>query len=208
MAAPTANEIRASFLTDYGISVSVLSDTWIEDERDYIVIPFVERITGMKFTGEENITEYLSGTGEGLLMLSRKNVTELVSLAYVAGGDIDSSIGLGGVQLLNGGIIKAVSNITEGGTTTLFRRGNRNIKVVYKVGESDYPNEIKRAISYLVAESALGYVGAATGGGSINVQGFGRNFGERGKFQDARNDYKRRAMFILNSYKTHVVGSV
>lgn len=196
------------FLEGYGITNITLSPTWLQKRLDGFIIPYVERITGMAFDGEENITEYLSGSGEGILMLSRKNATSLVSIAYVQGGDVVSEIGLGGVQLIEGGIIKAVSNVYEGGTSTIFRRGNRNVKIIYKVGESDYPSDVKEAMLYLAAEQALGFIGARTGGGSISVQGFSRTFGERGKWQDIRNDLKRQAMFLLNKYKTHVVGSI
>ena len=186
------------FLEGYGITNIQLSPTWLQNRLNNFIIPFVQRITGMSFSGEENITEYLS----------KKNATTLVSIAYVQGGDILSEIGLGGVQLVEGGIIKAVSNIYEGGTSTIFRRGNRNVKVIYTCGESDYPSDVKEAILYLAAEQALGFIGARTGGGSISVQGFGRTFGERGKWQDIRNDLKRQAMFLLKSYMTGVVGGV
>ena len=207
MAAPTGSEIKA-FLNGYDITDLVIPDAWLNGRMNGIIIPFVRKVTGMSFSGEESITEHLSGTGEGILMLSRKNVTSLVSLEYVQGGDVTSNIGLGGVKLLEGGIIKAVSNVNEGGTSTVFRRGNRNVKVVYKCGLSDYPDEVKEAMLYLASEQLLGFLGAQTGGGSITVQGFSRNFGERGKWQDIRNDLKRQAMFILKSYMTGVVGSI
>lgn len=207
MAAPTGAEIK-TFLEGYGITDSILTDSWLESRMAGFVIPFIERVTGMSFDGSENVTEYLSGSGEGILMLSKKNATALVSIAYVQGGDIESEIGLGGVELIEGGIIKAVSNVNEGGTSTIFRRGNRNVKVVYTVGESDYPADVKEAMLYLAAEQALGFIGARTGGGSLNVQGFGRNFGQRGKWQDIRNDLKRQAMALLKKYMTGVVGSV
>jgi len=207
MAVPTPTEIR-TFLEGYGITDSILSDEWLTARMTGLVIPYIERITGMSFDGEENITEYLSGSGEGILMLPNRNVTSLVSIEYVSGNDALSEIGLGGVVLAEGGIIKATSNVNEGGTSTIFRRGNRNVKVVYKAGEADYPAKVKEAMMYLSAEQALGFIGARTGGGSLSVQGFSRSFGERGKWQDIRNDLKRQAMFILKSYMTGVVGSI
>jgi hypothetical protein len=196
------------FLEGYGITNTQLSPTWIQNRLNNFVIPYIERLTGMSFDGSENVTEYLSGSGEGILMLSKKNATALVSLEYVSGNDVLSEIGLGGVVLIEGGIVKAVSNVNEEGTSTIFRRGNRNVKVVYTVGEDDYPVDVKEAIIYLASEQALGFIGARTGGGSINVQGFGRNFGQRGKWQDIRNDLKRQAMVLLKPYMTGVVGSI
>lgn len=206
MSAPTATEVR-EFLEGYGITESKLSDDWITNRINYNIIPFIQRVTGMSFEGEETIIEYHSGRGESTLLLNNRNAKELVSLSYVTGGDEGSDIGLGGVILITGeGIVKAVNNVNEGGSSTTFRKGDKNIKVSYTLGESDYPNDIKEAITYLTAEFLLGIIGARTGGGSLTVQGFGRNYGQRGKYQDIRNDLKRQAMTILKTYTSSVVG--
>lgn len=205
MAWPTANEIR-EFLKGYSISSNTISDLWITSRLNNMVIPFIEQVAKMSFTAETEYTEYISGTGASTIMLSRKPVNSIVSAAYVAGNDIDASIGLSGLQLLaNEGIIKVVQVITEGGYNTKWRKGDKNIKIVYKAGYDSVPSTIKEAAIYLSSEQILGYIGARTGGGSISVQGFSRSFGNRGRYQDIRNDLNRQAMFLLRKYKTGVV---
>lgn len=208
MSIPTATEIR-TYLEGYNITISFLTDAWIEARRDNFIVPFVERIINRKVDSEESVTEYVSGNGKSILFLSAKNINSLVSIEYVTGSDdtVDSNIGLGSVRLIpESGILKSITNITEGGYNTLFSKGEKNIKIVYKVGSNSGDNELKEAITYLCAEQMLGFVGARTGGGSLTVQGFTRNFGDRGKYQDIRNDSKRQAMFILKKYTTSVVG--
>lgn len=207
MAAPTTEEIRA-LLEGYNITESVLSNTWIEKRRDNNVVPFVKRLTGLSFSGVTEKEEFLSGTNTHTLMLSSSNASELVRVEYVQGGDIGSEIGLGGLVLIEGGIIRIVSNVYQGNVTSLFRKGKRNIKVTYKVGFADYPEDIKEAIKCLCSEQILGFVGARTGGGSLSVESYSRNYGSRGKYQDVRNDFKRTAMSLLQPYMTHVVGSI
>ena len=206
MSIPTAIEIR-TFLDGYKVTSTIVPDLWIESRRDNFIIPIIERIIKRSVDGITTKTEYVSGNGKSLLFLSTRNIVELVSIEYVTGSqDIDQNISVASVRLLeNEGIIKAVSNITEGGYSTLFMKGSKNIKVVYKVGGT-ITDDLKEAIIYLCSEQILGYIGARTGGGSITVQGFSRNFGDRGRYQDLRNDLKRQAMAILNRYKTSIVG--
>lgn len=210
MAIPTASDVR-TYLEGYCIDETILSNTWIDNRMNKSVVPFVERIIKRKVEGVEEVTEYLSGNGASILILSRKDVNSLVSIEYVTGSDdtVDSFIGLAGVRLIGDqGIIKSISNITEGGYGTIFARGKRNLKIVYNIGSSTIEEDIKEALLMLCAEKVLGFVGARTGGGSISVQGFSRNFGERGKYQDVRNDLKRDAMALLKNYMTTVVGSI
>jgi len=206
MSIPTADEIR-TFLNGYKITATLVPDAWIEARRDNFIIPIVERIIGRSVDAEDTNVEYVSGTGGPLLFLSTRNITELVSIEYVTGsGDIDSNISVASVRLIaEEGIIKAISNITEGGYSTLFMKGTKNVKVTYKVGGS-ITDDLKEAIIYLASEQILGYVGARTGGGALSVQGFSRSFGERGRYQDLRNDLKRQAMGILKVYSSAVVG--
>ena len=210
MALPTANDVR-TYLEGYEVSVDVLSDEWLSSELTDTIIPLVESKIKRSLEGTEEVTEYLSGNGTPILMLSRRPVVSLVSLEYVTGTDdyYDASIGLGGVRLIaDQGMIKSISNITEGNTSLIFGKGNRNIKVTYIVGSTTIESDLKKAVIKLCAESALGFIGARTGGGAITVQGFSRNFGTRGKYQDIRNDLSRQAWAVLRKYMTSVVGNV
>jgi len=197
------------FLEGYCVTSTILTADWIRKRRDNFIIPYAERLLGFDLAEENTITEYLSGKEREILMLSHKGVTELVSLEYVRGGDYDSSIGLGGVILIGDqGIIKSVSNISEGRSSTIFRKGTRNIKAVYKVGDVAVSADIEEALLYLLCEQLLGFLGARTGGGSLSVQGFTRNYGSRGKYQDIRNDLKRQAMGLLKKYISSVTGDI
>ena len=82
MAKPTTIEIRA-FLEGYNVSISCLSDEWIEARRDNFIIPYVERLIKISLSGSEEKTEYLDGTATDILMLNRKNITmkKWISLA-------------------------------------------------------------------------------------------------------------------------------
>lgn len=206
MAKPTATEIRA-FLEGYDITTSYLSDPWIEARRDNFIIPQVEKVIRRKVEGTESVTEYVSGTGQSILILSRKPINSVTSIEYVTGGDYDSTIGLGGIEVLSEeGILKSVTNITEGGYNIIFAKGEKNIKVTYTIGSDTIEGDLKEALIYLSAEQLLGFIGARTGGGALTVQGFSRNFGERGKYQDIRNDLKRQAFGLLRKYTTGLVG--
>lgn len=77
------------------------------------------------------------------------------------------------------------------------------VKVRYKYG-GEFP-DVKRACVLLTASFVLGFIGSATGGGSLNVQGYGRNYGARGKYHDVRQELDRNAYQLLQKY---VVGMV
>jgi len=208
MAIATASEVR-SFLEGYEVTDTQLSDSWIQARIDNFVQPWVEKILRRPLESEEEITEYVSGTGRNTLVLSNRNINELIRIEYVTGGDIDSSIGITGVELIaDEGVLRSIQNISEGRYNSVFAKGERNIKVTYKVGYTSAPADIKEAIIYLSAEQILGFIGARTGGGSLNVEGFGRSYGSRGKYQDIRNDLTRQAMAILKQYMTSVVGNI
>ena len=204
MAAPTATAIRAE-LEGYGITVSVLTDEWINRCRDEEIIPHIEDVTGMAFDGEETVTEYYSGTGKSILILNRRPVNSIVSIRVVGGigGDISGLVTLSAAE----GIIKVSSNYAEGIYQPLFQKGDKNIEVVYKVGADDYPARVARAIKLLVAAKMLNHIQARTGGGGLGVQAFNRNFGSHGKYTDIRKEMVQTAYALLKKYMTGVVGS-
>lgn len=75
------------------------------------------------------------------------------------------------------------------------------VQVSYTYG-GDF-EDVARACALLTASFVLGYVGAQTGGGSLSVQGYSRNYGARGKWHDIRQDFDRAAYELLQK---HVVG--
>jgi len=205
MAIPDALEVR-DFLEGYDITVEILSDIWINNRINKNIVPSIERLIKTKIDSVETYEEYLSGAGSAVLILSKRPILEVTNIAYVYGGDYTGQIGLSSVIVLNKeGIVKCVANWAEGSYTSIFRKGSKNIKVVYTAGNTEAPDDLCEAILYLTSEMILGFVGARTGGGSLSVQGFSRNYGERGKYQDIRNDLKRQGFNLLKPYRTGII---
>ena len=206
MPLPTPTEVR-EYLEGYGITDLVLSDDWISKRITRSIVPIIERITKTSLTSEISYTEFLSGTGKSTLLLSKRPINSLVSFTYVRNVDIDLIFNIASIEVLSQeGILKIKTSPIESGGIAVFRKGSKNIKVVYKAGFTTLPDDLHEAILLLSCEQLLGFVGARTGGGSLTVQGFSRNFGERGKYQDIRNDLKRQGISLLNSYMTGIVG--
>lgn len=206
---PSATDIR-SFLEGYQITVTQLSDSWIETRRDRFVIPFVERYIGSSLSGVQTIVEYHSGTGSNVLPLNRTGIISLISIELLF-TQMNWNITPSSVEILSSeGILKA-KRIWEGESylAPVFPKGNKNLKVTYTAGydAASIPVDIVEAITYLCAEQILGFVGARTGGGSLGMQAYNRNYGPRGKYQDIRNDLARQAHAMLLKYHTPVVGS-
>lgn len=65
--------------------------------------------------------------------------------------------------------------------------------------------DVHRACVLLTASFVLGFIGSSTGGGSLNVQGYGRNYGTRGKYHDVRQEFDRNAYQILQKYVVGIV---
>lgn len=65
--------------------------------------------------------------------------------------------------------------------------------------------DVHRACVLLTASFVLGFIGSSTGGGGLNVQGYGRNYGARGKYHDIRQEFDRNAYQILQKYVVGIV---
>jgi hypothetical protein len=204
---PSVTDIR-EFLEGYGITAPMLSDSWIESRRDGFVIPWVERKTNQSLASIKTITEYYSGNGTSILILNRRPILSVTQIEYVLGWVYQAFLNLNNIEvILSDGVLKAKTNISEAWSYPLFAKGDKNLKITYTYGFASIPADLKEAVIYLCCEQMLGFIGARTGGGSLNVQGFSRNYGERGKYQDIRNDLNRQAQAILSKYKSMVGGS-
>lgn len=203
---PTATEIR-NLLEGYCVSATQISDAWIEARRDNFVIPYVERKTRQTLTARAQVIEYYSGNGQNILMLDRRPIVSLDAIAYVLGG-LTNLLNLNNIEVIKSdGVLKAKRNYEEAYYLPLFAKGDKNLRVTYTYGFSTIPAGMKEAVSYLCAEQLLGFIGARTGGGSVGIQSYNRGYGERGKYQDIRNDLSRQAEALLRVYMTHVVGN-
>lgn len=199
----TANGTGVSLTATY---YSQLSDQWLHNRIDGMIVPFVEKTTRMNFDGISSVTEYYDGNGKNYLILNRKPIVTLTEIRYVLGGSNFTILNLQNIEVVaSEGILKAKRNYEEAYYLPVFAKGDRNLKVTYTYGWATCPDDIKEAMLYLTAEQALGFIGARTGGGTVSVQGYTRNYGARGKFQDVRNDMARQAHAILSKYFTRVV---
>lgn len=78
-----------------------------------------------------------------------------------------------------------------------------HVKVKYTYG-GEFA-DVHRACVLLTASFILGFIGSSTGGGSLNVQGYGRNYGARGKYHDIRQELDRNAYQLLQKYVVGIV---
>lgn len=181
----------------------VVSENWIQKCRDELVIPWVERKTRQSFSGIQTVTEYYDGTGGPLMILRRRPIVELLKISYT---NVDSNLYYltpSAMQVIaDEGILKAKANFNESSYIPIFFRGDRNIRITYSYGFTDCPADISRAIGMLVASEVLAHAGNKTGGGDLNVQAFGRGYGENGKWTHRRKQLAKLAYATLRQYIT------
>ena len=183
-----------------------ISDYWLQQRRDKFVLPYCERVARQSFNSTKTISEYCSGNGTDTLLLNRRNVTAVNYIRYVQGMNTNYSISLSSLLLIPAeGVIKARVNFETSTFAPLFSKGINNLEINYTYGYASVPDDVSEAIIYLVCEQALGHIGSRTGGGNVVGQGYSRSYGERGKYQDIRNDLSRQAHSILRGYMTYVV---
>ena len=184
-----------------------INQSWIEKRRDNFVVPYVERVTRQSFGSIKSVVQFYSGNGKNYLLLNKKPIVALTEIRYVLGGSNFTILNLQNIQVVaSEGILKAKRNYEEAYYLPVFARGDYNIQITYTYGYADCPEDVKEAVMYLCAEQILGFIGARTGGGSLTMQSYGRNYGSRGKYQDIRNDLSRQAYALLSPYMTSVVG--
>lgn len=190
------------------IQYSALSDSWLINTRDNQIVPVVRRMTGVDMGGIKRVTEYHSGTGSTILILNRRPIVKLHAInlitnpenwVYVSPSSVD--------PIAEEGILKLKAVLeTWQNYVPAFPRGTDNIKVDYEYGYDQVPADICRAICMLTASQALALVGARAGGGSLGVQGFNKNYGDRGKWTDIRNELEGWAHALLRPYVMGMIG--
>ena len=195
-------------LEGYGISSDQLSEIWIQNRIDHFSIPFIERVTRMSLQEEKEITEYYSGNASNIIILNRRPVNSITSIAYVTGADVISDINESVELDSEAGILIARGGIGQETSTYIFRKGKRNLKITYKYGfgSIDDAGSLKEAVVLYTARLVLVFIGARTGGGSIGVQSYNRNYGARGKYNDVLNEIDMMIASIVAQYQTSVVG--
>lgn len=202
---PTGINVKA-FLTGYGVTDTVIANTWIESRRDNKIVPLLKRIFGYNFVDGESVTEYVSGNGQGTLMLSRKRMTALTSLTYThaadSGGDFTSAVTLDA----NRGILIAKSVTPDGIMAgSVFRKGQYNIKAVYTMPA--LTDDQAELVLYQMAKHILIIIANRTGGGDLSTQGYSRNFGRRGKYGHLFTQLDQDSAEIIRKYVSGVVAA-
>jgi len=198
----SSGEEKELVIEDY----TFLSNEWIEKRFHGFIVPFVEKTVRQSLGRETTAVEYYDGNGKNYLILNRRPLKELLEIRYVLGGSNFTILNLQNIEVIRSqGILKAKRNYEEAYYLPVFAKGDRNLKITYSYGYLECPEDIKECLIYLASEQALGFIGSRQGGGSVSVQGYGRNYGARGMYQDIRNDLARQAHWILRSYGTSVV---
>src|SRR5512137_1060087 len=192
--------------TDVVITVTyfcVVSDKWIQDRIDQLIIPFVKRITRQSFDGIQEITEYYDGTGSPIMVLRRRPIVQLMKISYT---NVDANLYYltpNAMQIIyDEGILKAKANFNESSYIPIFYKGVRNIRITYTYGYATCPKDVAEAIMRLAASEVLGHIAGKTGGGNVGVQGFSPNYGENGKYTQPRKDLVKTANALLRPYMT------
>lgn len=206
MALPTSTEVRA-YLEGYQITSSILSDDWIDNEITNSVVPYVEKRIRGPLSSTEQVTEWYSGNGTSILFLNRRNIVSLDQVALVRGSDFLSYIALDAIDVEAAkGVLKARTRVAEGYYFSIFPKGEDNLKITYTVGNL-LDDSLTQAVLLLACEATLAFLADRTGGGSINTQGWSRDFGPMGKYTHIRRRLARQAHNILREYGTGVVGA-
>ena len=204
---PSPTDCR-NFLEGYQINSSIISDTWIQDDINNAIVPFVQDQARTNLTEVMTATEYLSGISWDYIMLGRRDPTMvLTSVQLVSGEDVSGTINLGDLQLIpEQGIIKVKSGLSEYYEYRTFPKGNLNIKVQYTYGGSPSP-ELMRSVKLLECVNMLTLLEGRTGGGDLTVQQFSKSYGNMGKYTNIRKQLYKQALYIIRKYGTIVIGS-
>lgn len=205
MSIPTAIDVKA-YLQDFCVTDSI-TDAKVNDYINLDVVPFVERKIGYAIDSEQELTEYFSGNGKDTLILDKVGIKEIVKVELVRSSPYIAAFLNESFELLPEGILKLAYPIegyaNTGNYITAFPKGTKNIKVTYKTDVSS-SQDVFRAIVLLASEKVLNEIGNRTGGGSLSIQGFSRNWGERGKWTSFKNDLTRQALSLLRKYTTGI----
>jgi hypothetical protein len=200
---PTVHEIR-EYLSGY--CTEEVDSRWVRGRRD-AVVSWMEARLGVSLTGVREYTDLVSGSGTPIIWVTRRPIIDFVSINYVRGqGELSPSKESLEV-VYDEGIIRARTQSDRNRDRFwVFPSGTYNIKVTYTAGYDDIPAALREAIMALTCEKLLGQLAARDGGGtSINVSGFGQNFGQRGRYTEARDDLARWGIDLMRQYMTGVI---
>jgi hypothetical protein len=212
----SAQKVR-DLLEGYCIDNTTVTDQWIENRRDKMVIPWVQAKTGVDMTTRTDgnvdtcvarVTEFHSGTGSSLLYLDHRGIIQVHSIILVTNPSNWMYVSPTAVEVVaDEGILK-LRTVLEAWTSYVpaFPRGKYNLKIDYSYGYATLPEDLAEVVNLLVASVTLGLLGGRTGGGSPSLTGYSRAYGERGKYHDTRQELDRWAWALMRKYVSGVTG--
>lgn len=185
-------------LESFGITEAQMSDAWIDKTRDTFVIPYIEKVIHRSLTSAEPAehTEIIDSYGDNMIVLRRRPILAdpKPTIRYIYPADyaeVSESFGLGVAEVLE-----------SEGSLRLFHqpKGDYNLKVTYSVPTAVGDVTLERVITLFLSEKVLGAIASRTGGGQLSTSGYSRNFGERGKYTEYRDELTREAISLLQPY--------
>jgi hypothetical protein len=205
---PTATEIRER-LEGYDIDTSIVSDTWINNDLNEVVIPLIEDKTGMSFNSEESKREIYSGNGSNKLILDRRDVKEVTKIEYVDAIDTTFLPAPSSVEVQREKGILISKGYRENMSSYTFPKGDSNIAITYKVGyvSTNIPDRISSAMKNMSCANVLKLIAGRTGGGNQGTQAHSPNHGDKGRFSNEIKRFRKTANSLLQKYMSSVVGS-
>lgn len=203
-----AGTAAASTVTITHRSYSIVSSGWVIDHMNNFVIPWMEKKTRQSFYTTTQEEEIYSGNGTTTLVLNRRPVISVEQIRYLVRETYYGAVDVTLIEVIgNEGIIRSLETTSiETTAVPIFPKGKYNIAVTYTYGYANLPEMLQTAIKFFVCESILGQIADRTGGGNISTQGWNRNWGERGKYTNIRNDLARKGLVAMQEYMTGVVG--
>lgn len=188
-----------NYLEGYEIDATEISEDWINTRLERYVMPLVQDRLGIKLDGIRETKEIVvSGHGGNSIVLPDKTASELISVNMFYNPYIEElTSDLTGFELQAGGILVGIGRI--------FPKGQNNIKITYKSGWDNIPVEIEELFTMQGAIVVLNHLANRTGGGSLNVNSYGKPFGDRGMYTNIVNQLNTQSMKIVKKYRSGVV---
>lgn len=171
---------------------------------------YVKNITGLGFTGTEEITEYHDGTDTEELYLNRRPINSVTSVIFLSIPNTLYTIPISTIEIIpNQGILRIKNTGLQTSPLPLrcFPFGRNNIKVIYNAGFADYPTDVATAISMIATANLLDKEASLCGGAtSLSVVSYSISF-DGTKWKQYKKTLMLSAFSLLRPYKTGIVGS-
>ena len=178
------------------------------------ILSQAELYTGQSFHGRLPFTEYLDGSGDDRLLLRRKKVQTIDSIVIskLVYNNYFQQLNINVVDLdpneyQNLGILRIVPKfVPDFYSVKYFPRLPLQVKGTYGYNENEVPNDVKEALSLLVAAFMLMQDGLEDGGlSTFSIDAYSESYTDtEGRFAGLVKSYRSMAWSMLTKYKTGV----